>query len=30
VQDWAVADPGKPTPVGPGKPATRAKMVSFN
>jgi ketosteroid isomerase-like protein len=30
VQDWAVADPGKPTPVEPGKPATRAKMVSFN
>ena len=30
VQDWAVADPGKPTPVGPSKPATRAKMVSFN
>ena len=29
VQDWAVADPGKPTPVAPGKPATRAKMVSF-
>jgi ketosteroid isomerase-like protein len=29
VQDWAVADPGKPTPVEPGKPATRAKMVSF-
>jgi uncharacterized protein (TIGR02246 family) len=29
VQDWAVADPGKPTPVDPGKPATRAKMVSF-
>jgi len=30
VQDWAVADPGKPTPVEPGEPATRAKMVSFN
>ena len=30
VQDWAVADPGKPAPVEPGKPATRAKMVSFN
>ena len=29
VQDWAVADPGKPTPVAPGNPATRAKMVSF-
>ena len=29
VQDWAVADPGKPTPVEPGKPASRAKMVSF-
>src|SRR3954451_5786911 len=29
VQDWAVADPGKPVPVEPGKPATRAKMVSF-
>jgi len=29
VQDWAVADPGKPTPVAPGKPATRAKMVSM-
>jgi uncharacterized protein (TIGR02246 family) len=29
VQDWAVADPGKPTPVEPGKPATRATMVSF-
>ena len=29
VQDWAVADPGKPTPVEPEKPATRAKMVSF-
>jgi ketosteroid isomerase-like protein len=29
VQDWAVADPGKPTPVGPGKPASRARMVSF-
>jgi ketosteroid isomerase-like protein len=29
VQDWAVADPGKPTPVEPGKPATRAKMTSF-
>jgi len=28
VQDWAVADPGKPTPVEPGKPATRAKMTS--
>lgn len=29
VQDWAVADPGKPSPVEPAKPATRAKMVSF-
>ena len=29
VQDWAVAHPGKPTPVEPEKPATRAKMVSF-
>ena len=29
VQDWAVADPGEPTPVDPEKPATRAKMVSF-
>jgi uncharacterized protein (TIGR02246 family) len=29
VQDWAVADPGKPRPVEPEKPATRAKMVSF-
>jgi ketosteroid isomerase-like protein len=29
VQDWAVADPGKPTPVEPAKPATRAKMTSF-
>jgi ketosteroid isomerase-like protein len=28
VQDWAVADPGKPTPVEPGKPATPAKMTS--
>ena len=28
VQDWAVADPGKPTPVEPAKPATRAKMTS--
>lgn len=28
VQDWAVANPGKPTPVEPGKPATRAKMTS--
>jgi ketosteroid isomerase-like protein len=30
VQDWAVADPGKPEPVEPGKPAQRAKMVSFS
>ena len=29
VQDWAVADPGKPIPIEPGKPAERAKMVSF-
>ena len=29
VQDWAVADPGKPTPVAPEKPATHAKMTSF-
>lgn len=29
VQDWAVADPGKPAAVAPAKPATRAKMVSF-
>lgn len=29
AQDWAVADPGKPTPVAPAKPATHAKMVSF-
>jgi ketosteroid isomerase-like protein len=29
VQDWAVADPGKPMPIEPGKPATRAKMVSM-
>ena len=28
VQDWAVADPGKPTPIEPGKPAVRAKMTS--
>lgn len=28
VQDWAVADPGKPTPVEPGKPAVRAAMTS--
>jgi len=30
VQDWAVADPGKPEPVEAGKPATPAKMVSFS
>jgi ketosteroid isomerase-like protein len=29
VQDWAVADPGKPVAVEPAKPATPAKMVSF-
>jgi ketosteroid isomerase-like protein len=30
VQDWAVADPGKPTPVEPAAPATHAKMASFS
>jgi uncharacterized protein (TIGR02246 family) len=29
VEDFAAADPGTAKPVEPGKPATRAKMVSF-